>query len=378
MFVNLRRLLICAAMAMLCLGARGAEAQTQYPALADQGTTPKDEAPRLYEEETTAQTPLGYGTYQDIVAGVSQRDNQVWWAIHNPNGSEHLYLSLNTTPSLGLPTPILLYMGINPQGRWFGGTLPIVDGYTIKQNPVGIESPLASVNWNASTKQYQILVKVPKVMTANLKLSGRVGGATLPANWDGQTSYWTQSLGTGTAKGTISFPIIDSDGTVTDGDYYQTAVTDWGAEQESQFGDFQLGPELDRGRAIHVGYDYASTYNPDGSTDTLYTFPLLKGGWHGIMTTTFADGTVSQCADPVPTESKWYTDEGGLSYPRQLSVKCNDRSVVFTTSTQQTQVNYQSIAIDGFATANSNTTSNMGGVGLIQHIRDVGYFGLTP
>jgi len=365
MFVNARKYLFVALGTVLALGAQSSIAQTEYPPVATQ--------------VSTGETPIGYGTYQDIIAGVNQSDNQVWWAIHNPNGKEHLYLSFNTTPSLGMPGPILLYMGINPQGQWFGGMMPIEPGYSIDQNPAGIDFPLASVNWEPSTKQYQITVKVPNVFTANLKLSGPVGGATLPANWDGQTSYWTQSLGTGTAKGEISFPQINSDDTVTEGDYYPTTVTNWGVEQESQFGNFQLGSgPLGLPSAIHIGYDYASTYNPDGSTDTLYAFPLLKGGWRGIMTTTFADGTVSQCADPVPTESDWYADSSGLSYPLELSVSCNGRSLVFTTTVQQTQVNSASIALDGFAAADSNTTSNKGGVGLIQHIRDAGYLGVTP
>ena len=359
---------LVALIAGLIFGARGVHAQTDYLALADEATS-----------LSAAKTPLRYGTYQDIIAGVNQPDNQVWWAIHDPNGSEHLYLSLNTTPSLGIPVPILLYTGINPQGRWFGGTMPIEPGYTIKQNPVGIDSPFASVNWDPHTKEYQIAVKVPNVLTANLRLSGPVGGATLPANWDGETSYWTQSLGTGTANGTISFPQINSDDTVTDGDYYAITVTEWGVEQESQFGNFQLGSGPDGAAgAIHVGYDYASTYNRDGSTDTLYTFPLLKGGWHGIMTTTFADGKVSQCADPAPTERNWYTDAGGLSYPTELSVSCNGRHLVFATSPQESVVNYSTVEVDGFAAADSNAISNMGGVGLIQHIRDVGYFGVTP
>ena len=376
MFANAKKYLFVALGTALALSAQSAIAQGEDPSLVTQVSGAEQNQTTAAEQK---QTPLGYGTYQDIIAGVNQSDNQVWWAVHNPNGSEHLYLSLNTTPSLGMPGPMLLYMGINPQGSWFGGTVPIEPGYTIKQSPAGIDSPLASVNWNPSTRQYQIAVKVPNVLTANLKLSGPLGGATLPANWDGQTSYWTQSLGTGTANGEISFPLINSDDTVTEGNYYPTTVTDWGVEQESQFGNFQLGSgPLGLPSAIHIGYDYASTYNPDGSTDTLYTFPLLHGGWHGIMTTTFADGTVSQCADPAPTESNWYTDAGGFSYPTELSVSCNGRSLVFTTSAQQSQVNYQAIAIDGFAAANSNTTSNKGGVGLIQHIRDVGYFGVTP
>jgi hypothetical protein len=360
MRINARKLCISNLIAVLGLGGCGVSGTTST---GGSGTT----------------TPLGYGTYQDIIAGVNQQDNQVWWAIHDPNGKEHLYLSFNTTPSLGLPGPILLYMGINPQGYWFGGTMPITPGYTIVQNAGGIDSPLASVDWNASTTQYTIAVKVPNVLTANLKLSGPVGGATLPADWDAETSYWIQSLGTGTANGTISFPQINSSDTVTQGNHYPTTVTNWGAEQESQFGNFQLGSELDTGAAIHVGYDYASTYNPDGSTDTLYTFPLLKGGWHGIMTTTFADGTVSQCADPVPTESNWYADSGGFSYPLELSVSCNGRSLVFTTSTAQTNsLSYSTVEVDGFMAASSNATSNQGGVGLIQHIRDAGYFGVTP
>jgi len=368
MFVDSRKLLFAALIAVLCFGARGAYAQTDYPGLADEATS-----------SCVAKTPIGFGTYQDIIAGVNQSDNQVWWAIHNPNGKEHLYLSFNTTPSLGIPVPILLYFGINPQGRWFGGTLPIEPGYSIKENPAGIESPVASVNWNPLMHHYQMAVKIPDVLTANLWLRGPVGGATLPANWDGETSYWTQSLGTGTAVGTISFPLIGDDGTVTQGDHYPTVVTRWGVEQESQFGDFQLGsgPGGAAG-AIHVGYDYASTYNPDGSTDTLYTFPLLKGGWNGIMTTTFADGKVSQCADPVPTESNWYTDAGGLSYPTELSVSCKGRRVVFTTSAQKSNAIYDTVEVDGFSSVNSNATSNLGGVGLIQHIRDVGYFGVTP
>jgi hypothetical protein len=367
MLFDPRKLLFGALIVGLCFGARSAHPQTASTALSHEASS-----------SSVAKTPLGYGTYQDIVAGVNQPDNQVWWAVHEPSGSEHLYLSFNTTPSLGLPVPILLYMGINPQGRWFSGFLPIVPGYRINQTPAEINSPLASVNWNPAAKQYQINVTVPNVLTANLRISGRVGGATLPANWDGQISYWTQSIGTGTANGKIAFPQISSDGTVASGAYYATDVTDWGVEQESQFGNFQLGsgPNGVAG-AIHVGYDYASTYNQDGSTDTLYTFPLLKGGWHGIMTTTFADGRVSQCADPAPAESKWYTDAGGLSYPTEISVSCNSRHVVFTTSAEGTVVNYSTVETNGFAAANSNTTSNQGGVGLIQHIRDVGYFGAT-
>jgi len=59
-------------------------------------------------------------------------------------------------------------------------------------------------------------------------------------------------------------------------------------------------------------------------------------------------------------------------------LNASSKSLVFTTTAQQSQVSYTTIAVDGFSVANSNTTSNMGGVGLIQHVRDVGYFGVTP
>jgi hypothetical protein len=324
---------------------------------------------------------LGLGSRAGIVDRASQADNEVWFAAQDPKSREKLFISYNTTPALGSPVPAMAIVGVGPAGDaallasngWFEQPIPVPLGYQVSDNPPSISSPEGSVVYDPARGAYHITLNLSIGVFADLWLSGPVGGLTDPTDWDGQTSFWNQSLGTGKVNGWIIFP----------GEITKTPVTDWGAEQETQSGTFELGatPLLP---APHNGYYYAQSVNTDGSATTFYVFPELDGTIRGILTKTTAGGQVLECEPSEPgqmTAADWHTDLGGVSYPLSLSAHCDDiftgreLSASWTTTPGQSHAFYLDELLGGFASVQSIATSPGASAAWIQHVADDGHFG---
>jgi hypothetical protein len=83
---------------------------------------------------------------------------------------------------------------------------------------------------------------------------------------------------------------------------------------KTEYGTYELGGGP-LAPAIHIGYDYVESDNPDGSEDALDAFPELDGVWRGILIHTSVSGQVTECEQNV-TLSNWYTDPTtGYDYP---------------------------------------------------------------
>jgi hypothetical protein len=326
---------------------------------------------------------LGIGSTSGIVDKASQVDNEVWFAAQDPHSRAKLFLSYNTTPALGSPVPAIAVVGVVPQddtalqasNGWFEEPVPDALGYKITNNPPSLTSLDGSAVYDPARHAYHITLDISLGVIADLWFSGPVGGLTDPTIWDGQTSYWNQSLGTGTVNGWIIFP----------GELTKTPVTDWGAEQETQSGTFQLGASP-LFKAPHNGYYYAQSVNTDGSATTFYVFPELDGTIRGILTKTLADGQVLECEASGPgqtTASNWYTDLGGVSYPLSLSAHCDDiftgqdLTASWTTTPGESNAYYVDELLGGFASVQSIATSPGASAAWIQHVADDGHFGVS-
>ena len=259
--------------------------------------------------------------------------------------------------------------------RACGNDTPVPDllGYSISDNPPSLTSLAGSAVYDPARGAYHITLNLSLGVLADLWFSGPVGGSTDPTIWDGQTSLWNQSIGTGTVSGWIIFP----------GETTKTTVTNWGAEQETQSGTYELG-ELPLFPAPHNGYYYAQTDNTDGSATTLYVFPELDGAIRGILTKTTADGQVLECEPSGPgqvTATNWYTDPGGVSYPLSLSAHCDDihtgRELTgsWTTTPGESNASYLDEVLDGFVSVQSIASSPGANAAWIQHVADDGHFG---
>jgi hypothetical protein len=324
---------------------------------------------------------LGIGSRSGIVERAGQPDNEVWFAAQDLHGRAKLFLSYNTTPALGSPVPAIAVVGMVPAGDtalqasngWFEEPVPDPLGYTVSNNPPALASLAGSAVYDPARGAYHITLNISLGVVADLWFSGPVGGLTDPTVWDGQTSFWNQSIGTGTVNGWIIFP----------GEATKTTVTNWGAEQETQSGTFELGaPPLFP--APHNGYYYAQSVNADGSATTLYAFPELDGAIRGILTTTSAGGQVLECEPSGPGQlaaTNWYTDPGGVSYPLSLSAHCNDiqtgRELTgsWTTTPSESNANYLDELLGGFASVQSIASSPGASAAWIQHVADDGHFG---
>lgn len=339
----------------------------------------------LVPAAASAATPpsvLGTGTRADIVAGLNTKDNQVWFAAQDPTSRAKLFVNFSTTPgALGSPTPSILILGVVPNGNntktatnnWFYLPLPLVSGYTASLNPASLTSKLGSVAYDPFRDAYHLLIKDAPLFSADLWFTGPVGGSTLPAIWDAQTSFWTQSLGTGVVNGTITFP----------GSQTPTAVSSWGAEQETQFGSYELGGGIGGGvfsRSPHIGYYYGQADYPDGSASTLYVFPELDGTVRGILTHTAADGLTTEC-EPSQVGgvqvSNWHRDPVGFWYPLTVTSRCGGMSLTLTTTPSQSNVQTLSLIPGGFASSQSVASAAGASAAWLQHVADVGHFGPT-
>lgn len=324
---------------------------------------------------------LGTGTKSGIVERASQPDNEVWFAAQDPNSRAKLFISYNTTPALGSPVPAMAIVGVTPAGdsalqatdNWFEEPIPVPLGYAVSNNPPSLVSPEGSAVYDPARDAYHITLNTSVGVLADLWLSGPVGGLTDPTIWDGQTSFWNQSLGTGKVNGWIVFP----------GELTKTIVTNWGAEQETQSGSFELGA-LTPLPAPHNGYYYAQSVNTDGSATTFYVFPELDGTIRGILTKTTADGQVLECEPSGPGQvaaTNWHTDLGGVSYPLSLSAHCDDiytgqaLTGSWTTTASKSHAFYLDAVLGGFASVQSIATSPGASAAWIQHVADDGHWG---
>ena len=324
---------------------------------------------------------LGIGSRSGIVERAGRPDNEAWFAAQDPHSRAKLFLSYNTTPALGSPVPAIVVVGVVPAGDtalqasngWFGEPDPDPLGYTVTDNPPSLTSLDGSAVYDPARGAYHITLNISLGVAANLWFSGPVGGLADPTIWDGQTSFWNQSIGTGTVSGWIIFP----------GELTKTAVTNWGAEQETQSGTFELGT-APLFPALHNGYYYAQSVNTDGSATTLYVFPELDGAIRGILTTTTADGQVLECEPSGPGQmaaTNWYTDPGGVSYPLSLSAYCDDihtgRELTgsWTTTPGQSNASYLDVLLGGFASVQSIASAPGASAAWMQHVADDGHFG---
>ena len=324
---------------------------------------------------------LGIGTASGIVERAGQPDNEVWFAAQDPDSRAKLFLSYNTTPALGSPVPAIAVVGVVPsddsalQARngWFEEPIPVPLGYAVSDDPPSISSPEGSAVYDPARHAYHITLNVSLGVAADLWFSGPVGALADPTIWDGQTSFWNQSLGTGTVNGWIIFP----------GETTKTVVTNWGAEQETQSGTFELGA-VPLVTAPHNGYYYAQSVNADGSATTFYVFPELDGAIRGILTKTTASGQVLECEPSGPgqtTAADWYTDPGGVSYPLSLAAHCDDVRTgqeltgSWVTTPGLSNAFYLDVALGGFASVQSIATSPGAKAAWIQHVADDGHFG---
>ena len=324
---------------------------------------------------------LGIGSRSGIVARAGQLDNEVWFAAQDPHSRAKLLLSYNSTPALGSPVPAIAVLGVVPaddtalqaSNGWFEEPVPDPLGFAVSDNPPSLTSLAGSAVYDPNRGAYHITLNISLGVVADLWFSGPVGGLTEPTVWDGQTSFWNQSIGTGTVNGWIIFP----------GEATKTAVTDWGAEQETQSGTFEVGA-TPLFPAPHNGYYYAQSVNADGSATTFYVFPELDGGIRGILTRTTADGRVFECEPSGPGQvsaTNWYTDPGGVSYPLSLSAHCKDiytgreLTASWTTTPAESNANYVDVLLGGFASVQSIASSPGASAAWVQHVADDGHFG---
>ena len=324
---------------------------------------------------------LGIGSRSGIVEQAGQLDNEVWFAAQDPHSRAKLFLSYNTTPALGSPIPGIAIVGAVPSddmalqasNGWFEEPDPDPLGFTVSNDPPSLASLDGSVVYDPARGAYHVTLNISLGVAADLWFSGPVGGLSDPTVWDGQTSVWNQSIGTGTVNGWIIFP----------GELTKTSVTNWGAEQETQSGTFELGA-VPLFPAPHNGYYYAQSDNTDGSATTLYVFPELDGAIRGILTKTTAGGQVLECEPSGPgqmTATNWYTDPGGVNYPLSLSAHCNDiysgRELTgsWTTTPGQSNASYLDVLLGGFVSVQSIASSPGASAAWMQHVADDGHFG---
>jgi hypothetical protein len=315
-------------------------------------------------------TVFGYGTTGGILDGWNTPDNQVFWGIQDFQSPAKAFFSFNTTPALGVPTPLLLLIGVLPSGKQYVAEVPTT--FTKNADPPAINSSVASVTWVPARHAFHLTVDVPVLFKCDLWISGVTGAAALPTWWDNETSYLNESIGAGMANGTITFP----------GSLTPTTVANWGAEQDTEYGTYLDGIDAYK-PAQHIGYEYAVSQNPDGSGDLLLAFAERDGVWRGLLAHTTAAGQVSEC-EPGITLSHWVTDAvTRFEYPLQVTATC--------TSPRMSMTWYGSVSapwivpevvpfpVYSFTVADIPAHSTVAGsVAVVQHFREKGSFGIGP
>jgi hypothetical protein len=332
-------------------------------------------------------TVFGHGSIASFIQGWNALDNQAWWGAQDFHSKAKVFVSFNTTPSnLGIPVTHMLILGVLPNGQGTLGVWPAT--FTKTDNPPSISSQVASVTWVPSMKAYHLIVDMPGTFvftptagpfTANLWFKGRPGGAAMPTDWDGQTSFLPQSIGTGTANGTVAFP-----------GFAPITVHNWGADAEPEYGTYLDGTEPDN-PANHIGYEWAESHNPDGSADLLMAFAEEDHVWRGILSHTTAAGKVTEC-EPNVALSDWSTATSqepanvtGFNYPQVISASCAAPphtakpclTLTLHTSPSDTQIG--PFPAYSFTVAMSSAFSSVpGSVAWVQTFREKGSFGPGP
>jgi hypothetical protein len=331
-------------------------------------------------------TVFGQGAFDSFIWGANAYDNQAWWGAQDLHGKAKLFVSFNTTPSnLGIPVTHILLIGVTPAGRDFLGVWPT--NFKFATDPPAITSPVASVAWVPSMSEYHLTVHIPGVVvftpspgpfTANLWFKGVPGAAAMPTVWDGQTSFLPQTIGAGTASGTISYPGVP-----------RVTVADWGADAEPEYGTYLDGTPA-YSPPDHIGYEWAEAQNPDGSANLLMAFAERDGVWRGMLSHTTPTGEVTEC-EPDVTLSDWTRKTGqlppnvtGFWYPGAISATCPSPapqppclSMTWYPSPAGTQIgpfpSYSFTVAMGAA-----TTSVPGAVAWVQNFREKGSDGRVP
>ncbi|MFX0574579.1 hypothetical protein [Nocardia nepalensis] len=207
-----------------------------------------------------------------------------------------------------------------------------------------------------------------------------------PADWDGQKVHWKQSLGTAKVNGTITMPNLSLQAgpyvpiTPKPGENLTSApmpVNDWMGEEETEYGDWAISPGYD-GNPIgapgapptHVGYDYAITFNPDGSEDVVHIYPELCGQYRGVMSHTDLDGHTEACMPDVKLED-WAPE---LTYHtwHKITGSCDGWTRSWTTESTQSAIFPR---VQGWDVTDGVLHSDVpGSTGYYQHIRQFPYF----
>ena len=269
-------------------------------------------------------TVFGHGAYDSFVWGANALDNQAWWGAQDLHSRTKLFVSFNTTTSnLGIPVPHMLVIGVLPNGQDILGVWGAQFSET--QNPPSITSSVGSVTWVPSKQAYHLTLDMPGFvffaplpgpLKADLWFRGHPGAAAMPTYWDSQTSYLPQTIGSGTANGTVSFPGLAP-----------IKAVNWGADAEPEYGTYLDGTNA-YNPPDHIGYEWAESQNPDGSADLLMAFAEEDGVWRGMLSHTTAAGQVTEC-EPNVTLSNWTTETRqlpgnptGFHYPQQISAAC--------------------------------------------------------
>jgi hypothetical protein len=269
-------------------------------------------------------TVFGRGAINSFIQGWNAYDNQAWWGAQDLHSKAKVLLSFNTTPrNLGIPITHMLVIGVLPDGQ---GTLGVAQAtFTKTDSPPSMSSPIGSVAWVPSKKAYHVVVKMSGVFVftptigpfaADLWFKGHTGAAAMPTRWDTQTSYLPQSIGAGTANGTVTFPGLAT-----------IPVRNWGADAEPEYGTYLDGTEPND-PPNHIGYEWAEAQNPNGSADLLMSFAEEDHVWRGILSRTTAKGQVTEC-EPNVKLSNWSTDTTleppnvtGFNYPQTIAASC--------------------------------------------------------
>jgi hypothetical protein len=328
-------------------------------------------------------TVFGRGASDSFIRGWDALDNQPWWGAQDLHSKAKLFVSFITTPSNGVAYPHMLVVGVLPSGQEFGGMWPTQ--FTKTDGPPSISSPVASVAWVPSRSAYHLTVDMPGIftapgpLTADLWFKGHPGAAAMPTVWDGQTSFFPQTIGAGTANGTIAFP----------GVLQPITAKNWGADAETEYGTYLTGTDVYR-QADHIGYEWAESQNPNGSADFLLAFPEEDGVWRGMLSHTSATGKVTEC-EPNVALSGWTTDAGqqppnvtGFYYPQTISASCATSSpskpcLSMTWFMKADDALVLPMATYSFADAIGSVSSTVpGAVGWIQHFREKGSMGPGP
>lgn len=304
------------------------------------------------------------GNVDSILSGIKSKDDEVFWDAQDFQGISKVSFNFLTAPAVGQPAPGILIIGVEPNGSAFA--LTEKGRFQVTDNPPKISSRFASVVWVPSARSYHLTANLGSGFKADLWFKGHPGAGMLGMDWDGQSVSWVQAIGAGRANGTVTFPNSKQ----------STTITNWGGEEETEYGTYEIFPASIHSKVIHIGYDYTQSDNPDGSEDALNAYPEKGGGWQGVLVHTSAEGKVTECLPKVQLLN-WHKDPStGFDYPLTITAECGTLSMSWQTSTLESEV-YP--LAEGFLVSDGIGESSVpGSVAVVQDLRDRGYFGQVP